>query len=137
MDIGVLKHGAGLDDAGGRTDPETITVRENWMTDAPIERKLNRNQSGWKNAEHIILTDTVEPGFIDDVWKKVVAKDKNQPSIQKLYVHHGDKSQFEMYDAKGLVARGSLTSLLLRGLRGSEVKAGLFAKNITSGKLDA
>ena len=128
MIIDALDEGVGLEAAGDRTDPGSIEIRANWMVGSSLTNRTNRKQSAWKNAEHIILTDSIEEGFIDNVWKLVVAKDKAKPCIQKVYVNNGDPSEYTMYDAMGRVDSGPLSMLLVQGLTGKKVKVATFAR---------
>lgn len=85
----------------------------------------NRNQSGWKKAEYIIIN---EPAYniynLLNYWCKLTAADPNQPSIQKLFIVkdatspsscfiRDESKTFMQYNYRGeLVASGKIIEMI-------------------------
>lgn len=73
----------------------------------------NRLQTGWKRAEHIIISSSARKEPLLKAWKELTSADPISPKTQRLYIPVGD-GKYEMYDADGnLINLEMLENLIL------------------------
>lgn len=105
---------AGLSPVESSTNPGTFTVKGSHAFSA--EQYSNRNNSGWKAAEHIVINDFISNS--DDLlhkWRIFTSNDSTRPGLQKLYFlkDNINNDVFVQYDSQGeLIAEGKLSDLI-------------------------